>query len=160
MAGYRRSTKNHSISPRHAQEAGFTLVEMIIVIGITALLATMIIPSGVGLLERMQMRKFETTFDRDIMLAQQVARLWTKKAEIKSNETDLGYTVKLEENEWIDRSFSDELGLLNIIDREKIKYTIGQNGQSATQGDFTVTTFSGKKQTYGPANITLRLIKK
>lgn len=149
---------NVSIPSRYAQEAGVTLIEMIIVIGIIALLSAMLLPHGVGLLERMQLRKFETTFDRDILLAQQVARLWTKKVEIQSKGVDLHYTIKLEGKDLLDRPFSREPGFLKI--NKNIAYTIGQNGQSASQGDFTVKTLSGKEQTYGPANVSLRLIKK
>lgn len=155
---------NVSIPSRYAQEAGITLIEMIIVLGIIALLSAMLLPHGVGLFERMQLRKYETTFDRDIMLAQQVARLWTKKVEIQSKGADLHYTIKLEGKDLLERSFSSELGLLKIDFKNKDNayiYTIGQNGQSASQKDFTVTTsLSGKEQTYGPANVSLRLIKK
>ncbi|PTQ56143.1 MAG: hypothetical protein BSOLF_0749 [Candidatus Carbobacillus altaicus] len=170
MQGDKIST-NGSRSSRYAQEAGVTLIEIMIVLGIIALLSAMLLPHGVGLLERMQLRKYETTFDRDIMLAQQVARLWTKKVEIQSKGVDLHYTIKLEGKDLLDRPFARELGLLKIeIDKNDknnknnknidFTYTIGQNGQSASQGDFTVKTLSGKEQTYGPANVSLRLIKK
>ncbi|MBE3594782.1 MAG: prepilin-type N-terminal cleavage/methylation domain-containing protein [Candidatus Carbobacillus altaicus] len=157
MQGDKIST-NGSRSSRYAQEAGVTLIEIMIVLGIIALLSAMLLPHGVGLLERMQLRKYETTFDRDIMLAQQVARLWTKKVEIQSKGVDLHYTIKLEGKDLLDRPFARELGLLKI--NKNIAYTIGQNGQSASQGDFTVKTLSGKEQTYGPAKVSLRLIKK
>lgn len=160
MTGYRRSTKNVCILTGHAQEAGFTLAEMMIVLGIIAFLATVMVPFGMGLLERMQLRKFETTFDRDIMLAQQVARLWTKKVEIEIKSNNLQYTITLEGNTVLDRPFLDELGLLKIDQEKSIAYIIGQNGQSASQGDFTVKTLSGKQQKYSPAKISLRLIKK
>ncbi|MDY0324061.1 MAG: prepilin-type N-terminal cleavage/methylation domain-containing protein [Candidatus Carbobacillus sp.] len=163
MQGDKISTYG-SISSRYVQEAGVTLIEIMIVLGIIALFSAMFLPHGVDLFERMQLRQYETTFDRDMMLAQQVARLWTKKVEIESKGVDLHYTIKLEETVVLDRPFSRELGLLKIDFKNKDNayiYTIGQNGQSASQKDFTVTTsLSGKEQTYGPANVSLRLIKK
>lgn len=157
MQGDKISTYG-SISSRYVQEAGVTLIEIMIVLGIIALFSAMFLPHGVDLFERMQLRQYETTFDRDMMLAQQVARLWTKKVEIESKGVDLHYTIKLEETVVLDRPFSRELGLLKI--NKKFVYIIGQNGHSASQGDFTVKTLSGKEQTYGASHKSLRLIKK